>query len=156
MICGPFVPERDLLDDGLDARAVVVALAVDLLGPRQQRLDAPELDERVAVVGLLDDARDQLADAVAVLLVHHVPLGLADALQDDLLGGLRGDPAEVLRRDVGAHHQVLGNLRPVELEVGVVDGRVLTLAGLLLDRSSSSIAASRASSTSRSSSSAGI
>src|SRR3712207_1759925 len=53
---------RDLLDDRLDARAVVVALAVDLLGTRQQRLDAlAQLVERVSVVGLLDDPGDQLA-----------------------------------------------------------------------------------------------
>jgi hypothetical protein len=71
---------------------VVVALAVDLLGARQQRLDAlAQLHERVAVVGLLHDAGDQLADAVLVLLEHHVALGLADALQDDLLGRLRRD-----------------------------------------------------------------
>ena len=80
---------------------MVVALAVDLLGLRQQRLDAlAQLHERVAGVRLLDDAGDQLADAVAVLLEHHVALGLADPLQDHLLGGLRGDPAEVVRRDV--------------------------------------------------------
>ena len=91
----------DLLDHGLDALRVVVALAVDLLGLGQQRLDAlAQLHERVARVGLLDDAGDQLADAVAVLLEHHVALGLADPLQDDLLGGLRGDAAEVVRRDV--------------------------------------------------------
>ena len=46
---GPRVEERDLLDDRLDALGVVVALAVDLLGLRQQRLDAlAQLDERVA------------------------------------------------------------------------------------------------------------
>ena len=55
-----------------------------------------------ARVGLLDDAGDDVADAVLVLLEHHLALGLADALQDDLLGGLRGDAAEVVgRRDVG-------------------------------------------------------
>src|SRR3712207_4081244 len=42
----------DLLDDGLDPLRVVVALAVDLLGLRQQRLDAlAQLNERVARVG---------------------------------------------------------------------------------------------------------
>ena len=35
-----------------------------------------------------------------VLLVLHLALGLADALQDDLLGRLRGDAAEVGRRVV--------------------------------------------------------
>ncbi len=101
MIAGPLVDGRDLLDDGLDPLRVVVALALDLLGLGQQRLDTfAQLHERVARVGLLNDAGDQLADAVAVLLVHHVALGLADALQNHLLGGLRCDPAEVVGGDV--------------------------------------------------------
>ena len=91
----------DVGDHGLDPHAVVVALVVDLLGARQQRLDPlAQLDQRVAVVGLLDDPGDQLADAVLVLLEHHLALGLADPLQDHLLGGLGGDPAEVVGGDV--------------------------------------------------------
>ena len=102
-------------DHGLDARALLVALAVDLLGARQQRLDLAEVDEDVvAVAGLLDDAGDDLADAVDVLVVHHLALGLADPLQDDLLRGLRGDAAEVVGRDVFALDLLLGDLRPVE------------------------------------------
>ena len=101
MMLGPRVRGGDLLDHGLDALRVVVALTIDLLGLRQQRLHAlAQLHERVAGVRLLDDAGDQLAHAVAVLLEHHVALGLADPLQDDLLGGLRGDPPEVVRGDV--------------------------------------------------------
>src|SRR5204862_3128378 len=77
-------------DDRLDARALLVALAVDLLRARQQRLDLAEVDENVvAIAGLLDDARDDLADAVYVLVVHHPPLLLADPLEDDLLRRLR-------------------------------------------------------------------
>ena len=75
--------------------AVVVAIARDLLGLRQQRLDPAEVEQRVARVGLLDDAGDDVALAAGVLLVLHLALGLADALQDDLLGGLRGDAPEV-------------------------------------------------------------
>ena len=86
----------DLDDHGLDARAVLVALAGHLLGAGQQRLDPAEVDERVARVGLLDDARDDVADAILVLLEHHLALGLADPLQDHLLRGLRGDAAEVV------------------------------------------------------------
>src|SRR3954452_1105563 len=117
---------RDLLDDRLDALVVLVALALDLLGLGQQRLDAlAQLDERVAGVLLLDDAGDQLADAVAVLLVHHVPLGLADPLEDHLLGGLRGDAAEVVRGDVPLVDLVL-----VLLELDRIDLRLLGLAHL--------------------------
>ena len=120
---------------------MVVALAVHLLAARQQRLDAlAQLHERVARVGLLDDAGDQLADAVLVLVEHHVPLGLADPLQDHLLGGLRGDAAEVLRRDVALVDLVAVLHQPLLIDLGRlgvdqlaglrVDGR---LARLLLD-----------------------
>src|SRR6185437_2401016 len=69
----------DIADDRLDPRALLVALAVDLLRPRQQRLDLPEVDEDVpAVARLLDYAGDDLADAVDVLVVHHLALRLAD------------------------------------------------------------------------------
>ena len=84
------------LDDvRLHARAVVVAVARDLLGLRQQRLDPTEVEQRVAGVGLLDDAGDDVALAAGVLLVLHLALGLADPLQDHLLRGLRGDAPEV-------------------------------------------------------------
>ena len=126
MIDGSLGGRRDLLDDGLDPLGVVVALALDLLGLGQQRLDAfAQLHERVAGVRLLHDAGDQLADAVAVLLVHHVALGLADALQDHLLGGLRGDPPEVVGRDVA-----LVDLVAVFGELGRVDFRFLGFAHL--------------------------
>ena len=46
----------------------------------------------------LTDAADDFADALAVLGVDVVALGLADLLEDHLLGGLRGDAAEVLGR----------------------------------------------------------
>src|SRR3954471_978224 len=58
----PLRPAPHLGDHGLDARALLVALAVDLLRARQQRLDLAEVDENVvAIAGLLDDARDDLA-----------------------------------------------------------------------------------------------
>src|SRR5436190_7477256 len=117
---------RDLLDDRLDAAGVLVALGVYLLGLGQQGLHAlAELYERVARVRLLHDAGDQLADAVAVLLEHHVALGLADALQDHLLHRLGGDAAEVARGDIA-----LLDLVAVLLELLGVDLGVLGLAGL--------------------------
>jgi hypothetical protein len=39
----------------------------------------------------LDDAGDDLADAVLELLILPLALGVADLLEDDLLGGLRCD-----------------------------------------------------------------
>ncbi len=111
---------------------MVVALLRHLLGLRQQRLDAlTQLDQRVARVGLLHDPGDQLADAVLVLVEHHVPLGLADPLEDHLLRRLGGDPAEV----VGGHIAlvdllaVLGEHHGVELRLG----RLAHLACLRID-----------------------
>ena len=47
---------------------------------------------------LLHDAGDDVALAIGVLAERDVALGLAEALQDHLLGGLRGDAPEVLGR----------------------------------------------------------
>src|SRR6201996_8798940 len=122
----------DVGDDRLDAHPVVVALVVDLLGLRQQRLDPlAQLDQRVALVRLLDDPGDQLADAVLVLVVHHLPLGLADPLQDHLLGGLRGDPAEIFRGDVAGGDLVLVRGDHLRVELGVL--RLFQFAGLRVD-----------------------
>src|SRR6188474_3121765 len=122
-------PRTDLGDDRLDAAALLVTLAVHLFGAREERLDLAKIDKDVvAVAGLLDDSRHDLGHAVDVLVVHHLALGLANALQDDLLRSLRGDAAEVLGRDVGALDLVLGNFRPVDDEVVVRDQRVGALA----------------------------
>src|SRR5207244_8858742 len=62
-------PRAHLGDDGLDARALLVTLPVDLLGTWEQRLDLAEVDEDVVAVSrLLDDSRHDLADAVDVLV----------------------------------------------------------------------------------------
>src|SRR5262245_13246385 len=124
-------PAANLGDDGLDAGALLVALAVDLLGARQQRLDLAEVDEHVvAVAGLLDDPGHDLGHAVDVLVVHDLALGLADALRDHLLRRLRGDAAEVLRCDVGALDLLVGHVGPVDVEVLVGDEHVRALAVL--------------------------
>ena len=57
----------------------------------------PEVQQRVATLGLLDDAGDDVALAAGELLVGHLPLGVTELLEDHLLGRLRADPpAEVL------------------------------------------------------------
>ena len=58
----------------------------------------PRSTMSVAALEAADDAGDELALAVLVLVEDVVALGVADALDDDLLGGLRGDAAEALRR----------------------------------------------------------
>ena len=101
---------------------MLVALVGDLLGLGQQRLDLAQVEQGVAVVGLLHDAGDDVALAPGVLLVLHVALDLADALQDHLLGGLRGDAPEVVRRVVqlADNLALLVELLPVDTDLARV------------------------------------
>ncbi len=117
-------------DHGLDALAVFVVLGVDLLAARQLRLHATQLDQRgVPRIALLHDAGDQFADAVDVFLIHEVTLRLADALEDDLLGGHRRDAAEVVGRDL--HALDLAHVDAAEVEPDLLPGLLVAdLEGL--------------------------
>ena len=59
---------------------------------------AAEIDDDIAVFDALDHAVDDLADAILVFVVHALALGIAHLLDDHLLGVLRGDAAEIDRR----------------------------------------------------------
>src|SRR3546814_10166736 len=61
-------------------------------------LGAAEIDDDMAELDALDDAGDDLAGAVLEFLILPLALGVADLLEDDLLGGLGGDAAELDRR----------------------------------------------------------
>ena len=61
-------------------------------------LGAAEIDDHIAVLDALDQTVDDLADAVFVFFELAVALGIADALDNDLLRGLRGDAAKIDRR----------------------------------------------------------
>ena len=119
----------DLDDVRLDAVALRRTLERHLLGLRQQCLDAAEVEQRVALVGLLDDAGDDVALAVRVLLELALGLDLADALAHHLTEGLGGDAAELflLRR-------VVALVDPVAVLVDVVgDEREVHRLGVDLD-----------------------
>ena len=73
-------------------------LARQQLVAAQHRFGPAQIDRDVAVFHALDQTVDDLADAVLVFLELALPFGLADLLDDDLLGGLGGDPAEIDRR----------------------------------------------------------
>ena len=62
------------------------------------RAAAAEIDDDIAIFDPLDDAVDDLADAVFVDFILFVALGLANLLDQHLFGGLRGDAAEIERR----------------------------------------------------------
>ena len=87
-----------VVDVGPHAVAISKTLAGDQFVAPQQRLGAAEFDHQVAVLGALDHAVDDFADAVLELVVLPLAFVLADALDDDLLGGLGGDAAEIDRR----------------------------------------------------------
>ena len=80
-------------EKGISIEVMLEALANALLTAYKRMPDAAE----EALVGLLDDPGDELAFLARVLLVLRFPLDVADALQDDLLGRLRGDAPEVVR-----------------------------------------------------------
>src|SRR5882724_672736 len=94
------------------------SLARHLIAHGQQRLGAAEIDDDVAALEPTHDARDELALAVLVLVEDVLALGLAHALQDDLLGRLRGDAAEALPRAVELEQ--LSVLRVLLLGLGLI------------------------------------
>src|SRR3989440_3366294 len=111
----------DVHHDALDPHAVLVDLAGYLLGRRQDGLQLAQVDRDDALLGprlvRLYHAGDQVAVATGVLAEVHLVGGLAEALEDHLLGGHRGDPAEVVRGVV-----VLPDDRAVGVQLLGVDG----------------------------------
>jgi hypothetical protein len=88
----------------------------------------PRLTGDGAPLEPLDRPGDQLAALVLELVVEAVALGLADLLDDDLLGRLGGDAAEVRRVD---RLTVLDGLDlaqiPVDADLDVLGVRVMLL-----------------------------
>jgi hypothetical protein len=106
------------LDDvGLEAGVGLGPLVGHLLRLGQQRLHLAQVEQGVAAVALLDDAGDDVAFAVGVLLELAVTLGFADALAHDLTEGLSSNAAHLflLRR-------VVALVDPVAVFVDVVGG----------------------------------
>src|SRR5205814_4885437 len=85
----------DFEDEGLDALALLMIFAGDLLGAGHDAFDASEVDDHGAALEAGDGAGDDGADAVLEFLVNAAALVLADELDHDLLGGLGGDAAEL-------------------------------------------------------------
>ena len=92
------VIRRDAQDQRADAVADTDHLARDLRIAANDAFGAAEVDDDVAELHPLDDAGDDLAGAILELFILPLALGVADLLEDDLLGGLGGDAAEFDRR----------------------------------------------------------
>ena len=107
---GPSCRPADLHDVDADDIALAVAFALDLLGSGKHRVGAvaavaAEADGHIAGVG--GDAKDGAGENLMLFrrecVEDHAALCLADALDDDLLGRLRSDAAEVLRLHIDVY-----------------------------------------------------
>ena len=104
------------LEHRADGVALVEMLAVVLLPVGNDRLGLAELvqhDDELAALDLLDLAREQLADLVGELVADAGPLAFAHPLDDPLLGGLHGEPTELLEGHLFLEHVA-------DLEVGIL------------------------------------
>ena len=90
----------DIEDECSDAVAGLKLLAGDLLGAWHERFGAVDLDDEGAAFVALDGARGDVADALAEFGEDGLAFVVAEALDHDLLGGLRGDAAEGVEGDV--------------------------------------------------------
>jgi hypothetical protein len=87
-----------VVDVGADTIAVAEHLARQQFVAADDCLAAAEIDHDVAVFDTLDDAVDDIADAIFVLGILPVALCLAHLLHDDLFCRLRCDAAIFERR----------------------------------------------------------
>ena len=105
---GTFSAPADLHHVNADAVALLDGLAGDLLRGVEHRFGvlplAGKLQDGAAVAGIDagDHRGEDLVLLAGVLVGDHAPLRLADALDDDLLGGGGGDAAEIPGLDIDA------------------------------------------------------
>src|SRR5690606_2180152 len=97
----------DLVHPGANAVADPDVFFGDHFAAWQARLDLARFDDGVALVHALDGPRNNGLATLEEVVEHLLALGVADALQNGLLGGLRADASELfgLERlfDVLAH-----------------------------------------------------
>ena len=89
----------DAGDEGAHAVAGAQVFLRDHLAALQAPFDAARLDDDVALVQALDGADEDLLAARQEVVEQLLALGVADLLQDHLLGGLRADAADRHRLD---------------------------------------------------------
>src|SRR6185436_10524047 len=138
-----------LEDEGADAVAGIIALARDLLALGQDRLGLADLEDHVALLDAVHDAPQDLSFLPGELRVDALALGVADLLEDHLLGGLGRDATKVLGRALLLQLELVVELRlriqslglvEADLELGISDlgddlaaGVGAHLAGLAVD-----------------------
>ena len=104
----PFLREIDVENQRADAIALAIALVRNLLLLGQDRLGAAEVDDHVLALEALDDSRDDFLLAILELVENLLSLGVADMLDEILLGRLRRDPAH--RRGVELDQNFVADL----------------------------------------------
>src|SRR5262249_46985725 len=77
-----------VVDEGADAIAVAERFARQHFVSAHDRLAAAEIDDHVAIFDSLDDAVDDIGNAVLVLLILPVALGLAHLLLNHFISRL--------------------------------------------------------------------
>ncbi len=87
-----------VIDIGAHSFALAKAFTGQQFVAAQHRLCAAKIDDDVAKLDALDQTVDDLADPVFELEKLPLTFGIANFLHDDLLCGLRRDPAEIDRR----------------------------------------------------------
>src|ERR1041385_2026139 len=80
----------DIEDVGADAVAVAEYLARQHFVAADDGFTAAEIDDHAAILDALDDAVDDIADAVLEFLILPVALGPPPPLHPHLLRGVRG------------------------------------------------------------------
>jgi hypothetical protein len=91
----PLANLPDVKNHGADAFARLVALARDLLAPGEQGVGLAEVDGDRSTFEPLNGAGNQVTALIFELIKKTIAFGLANLLNDHLLGGLCRDPAEV-------------------------------------------------------------
>ena len=119
----PFSDKIDVENQRADAIALAIALVRNLLLFGQDRLGAAEVDDHVLALEALHDTGDDLAPAILELVENLFALGVADVLDEVLLGGLRRDPAH--RRGVELDQDFVA-----DLGLGIVSWRAPHPRGL--------------------------
>src|SRR5690606_4612531 len=117
-----------VVDIGAYTITIFVGFAGDQFVATDDRLAAAEIDDDVTIFDALDGAVDDLADAILVFLILPVALGLAHLLDNDLLGRLGGDTAEIHGR------KLLGNeIANLGVRIALSRGGQRNLRGIVLD-----------------------
>jgi len=100
----PAIPGLDFQQDGAHLVMRLVFLGWHHVRAWQQRLGASQADRHALRCHALHRAGDQVALPLDILLIERLALGFADLLQDDLLGSLGRNAAELAGRIFERHH----------------------------------------------------